>query len=96
MTKTFEILTVRVSAETSVALDALAKTREISRAEAARLALSYGVNLAAHGFSINITRVLFILEHLGASVDVIMEREHSDVHKLLETLATKRMEQFHA
>jgi hypothetical protein len=61
-----------------------------------RFAMRFGAPLVTHGFKVDLTRLLFILEHLGASIDIIMSREHADVYEHLEALANKRMEQFHA
>jgi hypothetical protein len=91
-----EVFTVRLRRDVSNKLSALAKQRKCSRSEALRSVVELGLPLASHGFNVNVTRLLFILEHLAASVDVIMAREHGDVCEALETIANERMEQFHA
>jgi hypothetical protein len=96
MTKGTTVVGVRVGPGELARLDALAKQRSCSRSEAVRLVLDYGLPLASHGFKVDLTRLLFILEHLGASIDVIMAREHADIYPRLEGLVNKRMEQFHA
>lgn len=96
MNREFEVLTVRLGPDASAAINALAEQRKVSRAEAARLALTYGVPLARQGLNINIERVLVILEFIGAGIDVIMSREHADVSQHLEALASQRVDQFHA
>lgn len=90
------VVSARLRAEQLTELAALAETRNCSRNEAIRIALAVGLPLANQGFTFNVARLLFILEHLGASIDVIMSREHADVYEHLETLAAKRMEEFHA
>ena len=94
--KTNPYLGFRLTAEEMDAVDRLAKSRGCSRSDAARLALRFGVPMVEHGFRVDLTRILYILEHLGASIDVIMAREHADVYEQLGMLANKRMEDFHA
>jgi len=89
-------LALRLSPAELKDIDRLAEARGCSRSDAARLAMRFGAPLATHGFKVDLTRLLFILEHLGASIDVIMSRDHADVYEALETLANKRMEQYHA
>jgi hypothetical protein len=90
------LLSVRMPADEIAAVDRIAAQRGCSRSDAARLAIRFGAPMVEHGFKIDLTRLLFILEHLGASIDVIMARDHADVYEHLTPLANKRMEQFHA
>ena len=89
-------ISVRLRPGEIAALDKLAKARALSRSDVMRAVVATGLPLVAQGFKFNLERILFILEHVGASVDVIMAREHGDVYEHLVALASERMDQFHA
>lgn len=71
-------ITLRLSDDQRAAIDRAASDRGISRSEIIRLALIFGVPLAAASHSFNVSRVLLILEQLSASMDLIVTREHPD------------------
>ncbi len=86
----------RLGAGELAALDSLATEQSCSRSEAARSALRLGLPLARAGHSIDIHRLVLLLEYMQASIDVIINREHADAADQLVELAQQRMEQFHA
>jgi len=86
----------RLAAEELTSLDDLAKLNGCSRSEAARLALRLGLKFARKGTSVDIHRMALLLEHVQASIDVIINREHADAADQLIALAQQRMEEFHA
>ena len=77
-------------------VDSIAKLQNCSRSEAARSALRLGLPLARAGHSIDIPRLILLLEYMQASIDVIINREHADAADELIQIAQQRMEQFHA
>lgn len=89
-------ISVKLRPHEIAALDKLAKARAWSRSEALRAAFATGLPFVAQGFKFNLERILFILEHVGASVDAIMAQEHGDVQENLVALASERTDQFHA
>lgn len=87
---------LQVSPGDLAAIDALANEHACSRAEAARSILRLGLPLARAGHSIDIPRIILLLEYMQASIDVIINREHADAADQLIQIAQQRMEQFHA
>ena len=78
-------ITLRLSDDQRAAIERAASDRGISRSEIIRLALIFGVPLAAASHSFNVSRVLLILEQLSASMDLIVTREHPDyAEKIIE------------
>lgn len=96
MRKDTTVVGVRLGPDDLAILDKLSADRRCSRSEALRQVIGLGLPLSAQGFKFNLERILFILEHVGASVDVIMAREHGDVQENLVALASERTDQFHA
>ncbi len=86
----------RLGADELAGIDSLANAQSCSRSEAARSALRLGLPLARAGHSIDIHRLVLLLEYMQASIDVIINREHADAADQLVELAQQRMEQFHA
>ena len=88
-------VTLRLSDCQRAALDRAASNLGISRSEMVRLALIYGMPLAAANHSFNVTRVLIILEQLSASMDLIVTREHPDYGEKIIDIAVERVEKHH-
>lgn len=88
-------ITLRLSDRERAALDQAASNRGVSRSEMIRLALIYGMPLAAASHSFNVTRVLIILEQLSASMDLIVTREHPDYGEKIIDIAVERVEKHH-
>jgi hypothetical protein len=86
----------QVSSEDLARLDAIAEKNGCSRSEAARSALRFGAPLALDSHSIDIKRLILLLEYTQAAVDLIVHREHGDLAPGLEQIAHERMEEFHA
>lgn len=86
----------RLGAEELKTVDSLAASLDCSRSEAARSALRLGLPLAKAGHSLDIRRLILLLEYTQLAVDVIVQREHSDAAPELEQLAQQRMEKYHA
>lgn len=95
-TERLPYLGFRIGPDELRAVDALALTLECSRSEAARTALRIGLPLARAGHSIDVRRLILLLEYTQAAVDLIVHREHSDLAAGLEKVAYERMEEFHA
>ena len=89
-------ITLRLSDDQRAAIDRAASDRGISRSEIIRLALIFGVPLAAASHSFNVSRVLLILEQLSASMDLIVTREHPDYAERIIDIAQERVEAHHA
>ncbi|WP_157668316.1 hypothetical protein [Croceicoccus marinus] len=87
---------LRVCTDDLAQIDALAAKHGCSRAEAARNVLRLGLPLAQKGHSIDLQRMILLIEHMQASIDVIIHREHADAAEQLVTIAQERMAQFHA
>ena len=88
-------ITLRLSDDQRAAIDRAASDRGISRSEIIRLALIFGVPLAAASHSFNVSRVLLILEQLSASMDLIVTREHPDYAERIIDIAQERVEAHH-
>ena len=93
---TNQFLSFRVSQTELDALDAIATQRGASRSEIARSALALGVPLLAAARSINVTRMLILLEYTQAALDLIITREHADFAEKLPLIAQERMDTYHA
>ena len=89
-------ITLRLSDAQRAAIERAASDRGISRSEIIRLALIFGVPLAAASHSFNVSRVLLILEQLSASMDLIVTREHPDYAEKIIDIAQERVEAHHA
>ncbi|HEX2019770.1 CopG family transcriptional regulator [Sphingomonas hominis] len=89
-------ITLRLSDDQRAAIERAASDRGISRSEIIRLALIFGVPLAAASHSFNVSRVLLILEQLSASMDLIVTREHPDYAEKIIDIAQERVEAHHA
>ena len=89
-------ITLRLSDDQRAAIDRAASDRGISRSEIIRLALIFGVPLAAASHSFNVSRVLLILEQLSASMDLIVTRDHPDYAERIIDIAQERVEAHHA
>ncbi|KQO55076.1 CopG family transcriptional regulator [Sphingomonas sp. Leaf257] len=89
-------ITLRLSDDQRAAIERAASDRGISRSEIIRLALIFGVPLAAASHSFNVSRVLLILEQLSASMDLIVTREHPDFAEKIIDIAQERVEAHHA
>ena len=89
-------LSFRLGAEEIQSVESLAASLGCSRSEAARTALRIGLPLARAGHSLDVHRLILLLEYTQLAVDVIVQREHSDAAPELEKLAQQRMEQYHA
>jgi len=89
-------ITLRLSDDQRAAIERAASDRGISRSEIIRLALIFGVPLAAASHSFNVSRVLLILEQLSASMDLIVTREHPDYAEKIIDIAQERVEVHHA
>lgn len=77
-------------------IDKLAAAREVSRAEIVRAAVSIGLPLLQHGRSVNLERMLFILEHTQLALSLLVERQHpGDVESVIG-MAIESVEEFHA
>ncbi len=90
------LLSFRLESEELAGIDTLAKFLGCSRSEAARRALRVGLPLARAGHSIDVRRLILLLEYTQAAVDLIVHREHGDLAPGLEQVAHQRMEEFHA
>lgn len=86
----------QVSSDVLEAIDELAKKNGCSRSEAARTMLHLGLPLAKQGHSIDLRRLILLLEYTQTAVDIIVHREHGDVAHEIEAIANERMEEFHA
>jgi len=89
-------ITLRLSDDQRATIERAASDRGISRSEIIRLALIFGVPLAAASHSFNVSRVLLILEQLSASMDLIVTREHPDYAEKIIDIAQERVEAHHA
>ena len=87
---------VRLAPEEIAEIEALAAERRCSKSEAIRLALGFGLPLARRGVALNLPRIALLLEYIQAGVDLIVSREHADFADNLETIAHRRVEEFHA
>ena len=96
MTDKTKQLSVRLRMSDLAVIDGVAEKRGCTRAEAARIALLFGIPMLSHGHSLNITRVAILLEYIQAGLDVIISREHTDVADQLLDIAMERVSQFHA
>ena len=86
----------QVSTADLASLDEIAVKNGCSRSEAARNALRLGLPLALAGHSLDVRRLILLLEYTQAAVDLIVHREHGDLAQGLEQIAHERMEEFHA
>lgn len=86
----------QVSSEDLQKLDTIAEKNGCSRSEAARIAIRLGVPFALQSHSIDLRRVILLLEYTQAAVDIMVHREHADVAHEIEAIANQRMEEFHA
>ncbi len=78
------------------ALEQAAKTRGLTRGEAAREALEYGLWMIAESRRIDFSRLAFIIERMHASLDLIIELEHPNAATEIEQIAQNSMEVFHS
>lgn len=87
---------VRLNPSETEQLERLMKARDCSKAEAMRIALSYGVPLALSATGVNVRRFATAVEFLVASMGIIIRREHPDHEAEVRELVLERLEEFHA
>jgi hypothetical protein len=90
------LLSFRLESDELGNIDSLAEFLGCSRSEAARRALRIGLPIARAGHSLDVRRLILLLEYTQAAVDLIVHREHGDLAPALEQIAHERMEEFHA
>lgn len=90
------LLSFRLESDELGSIDNLAELLGCSRSEAARRALRIGLPIARAGHSLDVRRLILLLEYTQAAVDIIVHREHADVASEIKTIAEERMEAYHA
>ena len=90
------LIGVRCNSDELALIDAIAAQRNCSRNQAVRIAIRAGAKGALNGYSIDLHRLILLLEYTQAAVDLIVHREHGDLAPGLEQIAHERMEEFHA
>lgn len=94
-TKTYAF-SVRLTPDDKVILDSIIKAKACTRTEAVRLALKIGGPFLEANVSINLNRVLMLLEILLAEcIERVDRRDPAKVGELLQ-IASERVEQYHA
>lgn len=95
MTDRFRQLTLRLNDSEWRTLDQACTALGRTRSEVARAALANGLPLVRAGHSIDLRRLITLIEHTQACIDVIINREHADAATQLIELALQRVEEFH-
>lgn len=90
------VVAVRLTHEEVAEIEQVAIGRGCSKSDAIRLALTFGLPLARQGVTLNLSRIVLLLEYIQAGVDLIVTREHADFADRLEGIALDRVEEFHA
>ncbi len=90
------LLSVRLNEREWASLEEAAKTRGLTRGEAAREALEYGLWTMAEGRRVDLSRLAFIMERMQASLDLMIELEYPSAAADIEKTAQAHMEEFHS
>lgn len=95
MSKPSKQISVRLTETELRAIDQLQEQQGLTRAEAIRTAIGYGLPLAHHGHALDIVRLAMCIERMQAMLDMIVHREHPDAVGRLEEIARERVINHH-
>jgi len=91
----YRTVSAHLSADVADDLVAVAEKLGLSPSRTAALAIVWGLSLVKAGQGVNSTRIVGHIEYIHAALDLLMEREHPDIHAQLVDIAVDRLERHH-
>ncbi|RZF63253.1 hypothetical protein EWE75_17050 [Sphingomonas populi] len=86
---------VHLHADVAAEIDALGARLGLSRSRTAAIAIVWGLGLLKAGQGVDPVRLVGHIEYIHAALDLLVEREHPDIHARLDDIAVERLERHH-
>lgn len=91
----YKNVSVHLNVDVADEVAVLAESLGMSVSRTAALAIVWGLSLLKAGQGINSTRIIGHIEYIHAALELLVEREHPDIHARLDDLAVERLERHH-
>jgi len=91
----YKNVSVHLNAGVAEEVGALAESLGMSVSKTAALAIVWGLSLLKAGQGVNSTRIIGHIEYIQAAIDLLVAREHPDIHAQLDDIAVDRLERHH-